>query len=118
MSTVLRIDTQGKGETDSQTALSGGEELDTRIALIQALIPLGLQAVEDVLQQEVRMLAGPRYAREDGAPHVVRWGRQRGSVYLADQKLPMAGPPGAQPAGSHRGPPAGLHAAPAAAGGG
>ncbi len=66
MSTVLRIGTQGKG----QTALPGGEDLDTRIVLIQALIPLGLQAVAEVLQQEVQALAGPRYAREDGAPHL------------------------------------------------
>src|SRR3972149_10519993 len=88
MSTVLRIGTQGK----SQTALPAGEDLDTRIALIQALIPLGLQAVEEVLQQEVQVLAGPRYARGDGAPHLVRWGRQQGSVYLADQKLAIQVP--------------------------
>ena len=29
-----------------------------------ALIPLGLAAVEDLLQQEVRQLAGTRYARK------------------------------------------------------
>ena len=38
------------------------------------------------------MLAGPRYARADGTPHVVRWGRQPGSVYFADQKLPIQVP--------------------------
>ena len=92
MSTVLRIGTQDKGQTVPQTTLPGGEDLDTRIALIQALIPLGLQAVEEVLQREVQTLAGPRYAREDGRPHLVRWGRQPGSVYLADQKLPMQVP--------------------------
>src|SRR3990170_4032847 len=92
MSTVLRIGTQGKGQTVNGTALPGGDNLDSRIALIQALIPLGLQAVEDVLRREVQTLAGPRYARGDGAPHLVRWGRQRGSVYLADQKLPIQVP--------------------------
>lgn len=92
MSTVLRIGEQGKGQTVNGTAPVGGDALDTRIALIQALIPLGLQAVEEVLQQEVQMLAGPRYARGDGAPHLVRWGRQHGSVYLADQKLPIQVP--------------------------
>ena len=92
MSTVLRIGTQDKGQTVPQTTRPGGEDLDTRIALIQALIPLGLQAVEEVLQREVQTLAGPRYAREDGRPHLVRWGRQPGSVYLADQKLPMQVP--------------------------
>lgn len=92
MSTVLRIGTQGKGQTVNGTAPVGGDALDSRIALIQALIPLGLQAVEEVLQQEVQTLAGPRYARGDGAPHLVRWGRQQGSIYLADQKLPMQVP--------------------------
>jgi transposase-like protein len=57
------------------------------VAMIQALIPVGLQAVEDALQAEVTALAGARYARDGGAADVVRWGRQRGSVYLADQKL-------------------------------
>ena len=62
------------------------------IAMIQALIPLGLRAVEDALAQEVTALAGARYAREDGHPDVVRWGRQAGSVYLADQKLSLQVP--------------------------
>jgi transposase-like protein len=57
------------------------------VAMIQALIPLGLRAVEDALQQEVTRLAGPRYAHGDGQPHLVRWGQQPGSVFLADQKL-------------------------------
>lgn len=62
------------------------------LSLIQALIPLGLQAVEDALQQEVLALAGARYARADGQAGVARWGRQRGSIYLADQKLPITVP--------------------------
>lgn len=35
-------------------------EIDVRVSLIQALIPLGLAAVEDLLQQEVTQLAGAR----------------------------------------------------------
>jgi putative transposase len=62
------------------------------VALIQALIPLGLRAVEEALQQEVTALAGPRYAHGDGHPEVVRWGRQAGSIYLAEQKLPITVP--------------------------
>ncbi len=62
------------------------------VAMIQALIPLGLRAVEEALQAEVAVLAGPRYARETGPSPVVRWGAQRGSVYLADQKLPIEVP--------------------------
>lgn len=34
-------------------------------------------------------LAGHRYRRTGGRPGAVRWGRQRGSVYLLDQKLPI-----------------------------
>ena len=62
------------------------------VAVIQALIPLGLQAVEDALQQEVTRLAGPRYAHGDGHPDLVRWGGQQGSVFLADQKLAVQVP--------------------------
>ena len=94
MPTVLRMDRHGKAKPVPSASLGPGcglEELDTRIALIQALIPLGLQAVDDLLQQEVLALAGPRYAHSDGHAHV-RWGRQAGSVYLADQKLPILVP--------------------------
>lgn len=62
------------------------------LAMIQALIPLGLRAVEEALLSEVEVLAGPRYAREDERSAVVRWGAQRGSIYLADQKLPITVP--------------------------
>jgi transposase-like protein len=62
------------------------------VAMIQALIPLGLRAVEDALSQEVIALAGARYARADGHPDVVRWGRQAGSIFLADQKVPVRVP--------------------------
>jgi transposase-like protein len=62
------------------------------IAMIQALIPLGLLAVEEALVADVTALAGARHAREDGRPGVVRWGKQPGSIYLADQKLPIMVP--------------------------
>lgn len=62
------------------------------LAVIQELIPLGLKAVQEALTQEVARLAGPRYARGDAQPSVVRWGQQAGSIYLADQKLPIRVP--------------------------
>lgn len=68
------------------------DELDARIALIQALIPLGLKAVEETLQKEVAELAGERYSRAGGQAHYNRWGSQPGSVYLADQKIPIQVP--------------------------
>ncbi len=59
MPTVLRIGSQSK----SQTALPFPEDLDARIALIQVLIPLGLQAVEDVLQALAGRVMRGRTAR-------------------------------------------------------
>ena len=57
------------------------------IAMIQALIPLGLRAVHEVLQAEVTALAGERYRSGYAHPEVVRSGEQKGSIFLADQKL-------------------------------
>ena len=72
--------------------LSGGGEVDSVVEVIQALIPLGLAAVEDALSEEIRRLAGERYQRTRRPPGHVRWGRQLGSVYLLDQKVPLEVP--------------------------
>ena len=63
-------------------------ELDSKAALIQELIPLGLMHVEELLQAEVLQLAGERY-RRNGKAGYKRWGSQRGSVYIKDQKIPI-----------------------------
>jgi transposase-like protein len=60
--------------------------------MIQALIPLGLKAVNELLQEEVVGLAGERYSRAGGVPAYARWGQQQGSVYLADQKVAVPVP--------------------------
>jgi len=65
------------------------ESLDVKVALIQALIPVGLQAVQELLEEEVVRLAGERHQRIGRQPGCVRWGPQKGSIYLADQKLPL-----------------------------
>jgi putative transposase len=65
------------------------EDLDVRMSVIQDLIPLGLRAVGEELQAEVKRLAGEKYSR-GGAN--ARWGRQNGSVYLRDQKFPLRVP--------------------------
>jgi transposase-like protein len=62
------------------------------LAMIQALTPLGRKAVEDALQQEVLALAGRRYAHGEGEPGLARWGSQAGSIFLADQKVPVRVP--------------------------
>lgn len=90
MPTVLRVGTNGKtGGVGSELVKTLPADLDAKVAVIQALIPLGLQVVEEALHQEVEMLAGPRYARNGGRPGHVRWSRERGSVYLLDQKFPI-----------------------------
>ena len=65
--------------------------VDTKAELIQALIPVGLWHVKELLEEEVRQLAGERYKRR-GLPGHDRWGTQGGSVYLLDQKLPVIVP--------------------------
>lgn len=57
--------------------------------MIQALIPLGLAAVGDALDAEVRQLAGERYRRVGRTPGRVRWTKQEGAVFLGDHKVPI-----------------------------
>lgn len=66
--------------------------VDARVALVQALIPVALAYVGELLVDEVASLAGPRYARHDGASSRVRWGQQPGSIYLGHQKVGIAVP--------------------------
>ena len=69
------------------------EHVATRVALIQALIPIALQSVNELLQQEVEQLVGPRYGRQkERERENYRWGQQKGSVYLGEQKLPVEVP--------------------------
>lgn len=91
MRTVRKASTTHQPSTTSQLPIPLDDGSVT-LAMIQALIPLGLRAVEEALQQEVTALAGARYARQGGAPGVVRWGQQAGSIFLADQKLPITVP--------------------------
>ncbi len=65
------------------------EEPDIRLAVIQDLIPLGLKAVAEELQGEVKRLAGNKYDRQGNN---VRWGSQNGSIYLRDEKFPVRVP--------------------------
>ncbi|MCG3157899.1 MAG: IS256 family transposase ISSuac1 [bacterium] len=64
---------------------------DTKIAMIQLLIPIALEQVGHLLSEEVQQLAGSRYARDNNR-HIKRWGQQRGSVYLGDQKVHLMVP--------------------------
>jgi hypothetical protein len=64
--------------------LGDAQKTDAKAELIQMLIPLGLNAVSDSLQEEVSRLAGEKYSRQGVAS---RWGEQPGSVYLGDEKF-------------------------------
>ncbi len=90
MRKVIAIKCRSKKEVEE--ALRMADEIDSRVEMIQALIPLGLEAVNDLLQKEVRGLAGERYQRERPQPGQVRWGQQRSSIYLSDQKIPLMVP--------------------------
>lgn len=59
--------------------------LESRVSMIQMLIPLGLQAVQETLQADVRRLVGERYSRNGSS--LKRWGANPGSVFVGNQKL-------------------------------
>lgn len=64
-----------------------GSPPDSRAILIQMLIPLGLKAVQEELERELKHLVGEKHSRVN--TELVRWGKNPGSVYLGDQKVPV-----------------------------
>ncbi len=95
MQRVCRIREHGTVQEVGRRTMAtvpGTESLESKGALIHALIPLGLKAVAEDLAAEVVALAGERDRRVGGQPGVVRWSHQRGSVYVADQKRPITYP--------------------------
>jgi putative transposase len=93
MRSIVRVGRKGKRSGLAAVAAEAElHALHSRVELIQALIPLGLEAVHELLQQEITALAGARYQRGGGVPGYARWGRQSGSVYLADQKVAVTVP--------------------------
>jgi len=97
MRSIVRVGPEGKhrGRKAGRVVVAaeaGLERLNSRVERIQALIPLGLEAVNELLQQEVTASAGARYQRGGSVPGYARWGSQPGSVYLADQKVTVRVP--------------------------
>ena len=71
-----------KEDSASSTVLEENlKALDMRIELIQALIPLGLEAVAEELRNEVTRLTGVKNSRKGSNTPNRRWGSQPGSVY-------------------------------------
>jgi putative transposase len=68
-------------------------ELDARVELIRALLPLGLAEVGRMLDEEVERLAGPRHGRKgDAEAQRYRHGSNPGSVRLGGQRHPIRVP--------------------------
>lgn len=61
-------------------------------ALIQILTPLAVAMVKEAFRLEVRRLVGQRFQRGDRSPGHVRWGEQRGSIYLFGRKVCLTVP--------------------------
>lgn len=89
---VRQIRRKGKDISIVPVPATTAPDWSTRLALIQALIPVALEKVEEELRADVARLAGERYVREGRLPGHVRWTSQRGSIYLADQKIPLEVP--------------------------
>ncbi|MBI5562768.1 MAG: hypothetical protein HY894_07970 [Deltaproteobacteria bacterium] len=85
----------GKGKVEKAQTVEirrlqeyGALALDAKAAIIQELIPLGPMHILEVIEEEVVSLAGDRY-RRNGRLSYDRWGRQKGSVYINDQRIPI-----------------------------
>jgi len=64
-------------------------DVNSKLACIQALIPLGLMRIQELLEEEVCGWAGARYVRKSPALPGRRAGSNPGSVRLAGQRHPL-----------------------------
>ena len=64
---IVRIGTKGKTKQSKERCWLA-QELETKVALIQALIPIGLEAVAEELKREVELLTGAKHSRQEGLP--------------------------------------------------
>lgn len=78
------------GETPVVSREAYGDlELDAKVEMIRALVPLGLMHVEELLDEEVCALAGERYARKADDVRGRRHGANPGTVAMAGQRVRM-----------------------------
>jgi transposase-like protein len=66
-------------------------QMDAKVEVIRALIPLGLMHVQELLDGEVCALAGSRYSH-DATALGTRYGSNPGSVGLGGQRVPIRVP--------------------------
>ena len=64
-------------------------EVDSKVEMIRALVPLGLMHIHELLDAEVSELAGERYARKSEKVQGRRHGTNPGTVKLAGQRVPI-----------------------------
>ena len=64
-------------------------DVNSKLECIQALIPLGLMRIHELLEEEVCTLAGARYERKSSTLSGRRSGSNPGSVQLAGQRHPL-----------------------------
>ena len=57
--------------------------------MIQLLVPHGLMAIAEELNQEVERLAGPRHVRTPGEKRAYRYGKNPGTVKFMGQSVPV-----------------------------
>ena len=71
-----------------------GLDVDSKVEMIRALVPWGLMQVEELLDEEVKALAGERYARKKASLRGRRHGSNPGTVGLGGprQTVPVRVP--------------------------
>ena len=69
-----------------------GLDIDTKLEMIRALIPIGIMAIYEELDKEVVKLAGTRHSRKQGKERVYRHGTNPGTVQIGGQRIPLKVP--------------------------
>jgi len=67
-------------------------DVDSKVEMIRALVPLGLMHIQEMLDAEVVELAGIRHARKESSLGGRRHGSNPGTVRLAGQRVPIRVP--------------------------
>jgi transposase-like protein len=67
-------------------------EVDSKVEMIRALIPMSLMHIHELLDEEVTALAGERYTRKDSSVRGQRYGSNPGTVGLGGQRVPIRVP--------------------------
>jgi transposase-like protein len=93
MGRIVQIKKNGKVKKAERVAIKtlqeyGALNIDAKVAAIQQMLPLALMHALEMIENDVRWLAGERYGRT-GLPGYDRWGSQQGSICLHDQRIPI-----------------------------